>query len=126
MKKAILYLRFSSIEQAEKNEGFEKQYEVAEKYCLENGIEIVRTFSEVSRNRPWERYYFDKAMRVAKELNGYLSYFLVMDYSRISRSCTEFMEIKNELRSYGIGILPIASDTYANMEAHFTKLNSTK
>src|SRR5690606_2528287 len=111
---------------AEKNEGFEKQYDLAEKYCSENGIEIVRTFSEVSGNRPWERYYFDKAMRVAKELNEYLNYFLVMDYSRISRNFTEFTEIENELRSYGIHILPIASDTYVSMEAYFTKLTSTK
>lgn len=108
MKKAILYLRYTSTEQA--NERAQNQYDYAQKYCEENGIEIVRVFDEISTNPPRERYYFDKALKVANHCKEELTYFLIMECSQISNRYVEFKEVQMELKSNEIYILSIHAD----------------
>lgn len=127
MKKAILYLRFTTVEQATKNDHAQKEYDFAQKYCSENGIEIVRVFDEISTKPPRERYYFDKALNVAKHAKEHgeeLTYFLVMDYTRISRNFEEFIDIQNELKSIQIHIHPVRNGRYLYLEQFFNELNS--
>lgn len=126
MKKAVLYLRFACVEQANEKEKAQQQYEYAEKYCTENGIEILRVFDEISVEPPRERYYFDKALKFAKQFSEGITYFLVMDYSRISRNYSEFKEIKEELQSYEIHILSILSNNSFCIEEFFDNLKQEK
>lgn len=126
MKKAILYLQFASIEQAKKDEQAQKEYDFAEKHCAENGIEIIRVFDEISIKPPRERYYFDKALKVTKALADQLTYFIVMDYSRISKKYEEFKEIQEELSVYGIHIYSIYPRDQFLLVEYFNKLNIEK
>lgn len=125
MKRAVLYLQFACVEQANEKEKAQQQYESAEKYCVENGIEILRVFDEISVKPPRERYYFDKALKFAKEFSGEMTYFLVMDYSRISRNYSEFKEIKEELQSHEIHILSILHNSFC-IEEFFDNLKQEK
>lgn len=109
MKRAVLYLCYTSSEQAK--ELAPSQYNYAEKYCAENGIEIIRVFDEISVKPPLERYYFDKALKVAKHSANDLTYFLIIECSHISNKYLEFKEIQKELRNHEIYILSIHSDS---------------
>ena len=122
MKKGILYLRFASIEQATKDEKAQREYDFAEKYCAENGIEIIRVFDEISVKPPHERYYFDKALKVAKDLANDLTYFLVMDFSRISRKYEEFKTVQDELSSFGVYVHAINQSNCFTIEEFFDRL----
>lgn len=124
MKKAILYLSFKCSEQAK--EQAQTQYDCAEKFCSENGIEMIRVFDEISVNPPLERYYFDKAYNFAKHVNAELTYFLVWDYSQITENFEEFELISGELSSFGIHIIPIAPIGAISTKEWFNNLNKEK
>lgn len=108
MKKAILYIRNKSLKNS--NDYAQNQYDYAQNYCAENGIEIIRVFEEISTEPPYKRYYFDKALKVAKLLSEQLTYFVVFECSDISDRGVEYEEVKEELKASGIYILSIHAD----------------
>lgn len=109
MKKAILYLRYTSSEIAK--ERAQNHYDLAQNYCAENGIEIERVFDEVSNEPPFNRYYLDKALKVAKVASDQLTYFVVYECSQISERGVEYNEVKEELNASGVYILSISADS---------------
>jgi len=67
MKKAILYIRVSTDEQADKGFSLASQEEYLNKYCALNSIEIIHTFTEDHSAKTFNRSEFKKMLSFSKK-----------------------------------------------------------
>ena len=101
-RKAILYVRVSTDEQAEKGYSLRHQEETANKYCNFQNIEVVATFVEDHSAKTFERPEFKKllAQLKARKLNAELLLFTKWD--RFSRNAGDAYGMINTLNKFGI------------------------
>lgn len=126
MKRAVLYLRYAQLDQESAYTKVNMQYAAAQKYCMENGIELMGVFGEVTVKHPKEREIFNRALNFCKQSKQKITDFLVMDFSRISRRYYEFDEVKEELQSLGINITPVAPGNPFSVEFIINQLNQIR
>lgn len=88
MKKAIIYTRVSTDEQAN-NYSLPHQEEQLRKYCAIKGIEIVKHFQEDFSAKTFERPEFKILFEYAKKNKGNIDYLLILKWDRFSRNLSE-------------------------------------
>ena len=85
MKKGVVYLRVSTMNQKEKEISIPSQKEKALKFAEENNIEIVKIFADEGISGSTDkRPEFQKAINFA--IKNKIDYFLVYDTSRFARN----------------------------------------
>jgi len=99
-KKAIIYVRVSTDEQAEKGFSLPAQQIALEKYCKSNNIEVAKVFSD--DYSAWEGFdrpgYKMLRQYIAANKNA-IDYILVTQWSRFSRNMTSSLNEIKDLNS---------------------------
>ena len=102
MKTAIIYVRVSTDEQAEKGYSLQYQEDRLVKYCEINNIEISAIFKEDHSAKSFERPEFRKLLQFAKKNNGKINYLLFINWSRFSRNAGDAYGMISRLNKFGI------------------------
>ena len=106
-KKAILYIRVSTDEQADKGYSLADQQDRLSKYCDINKIEIVSTFKEDHSAKTFERPTFKQMMAFAKKNKANIDYLLVIKWDRFSRNTKDSYQMIHEFYKLGIEVRAI-------------------
>jgi site-specific DNA recombinase len=102
MKRAILYVRVSTDEQAEKGYSLRYQEECLVKYCEINHIEVLAIFKEDHSAKSFDRPQFKKLLEFAKKNSGKVNYMLFINWSRFSRNAGDAYGMINRFNKLGI------------------------
>ncbi len=97
MKKAILYLRVSTDEQADKGYSIKYQEERLLKFCEMQGYEVVEIFKEDYSAKTFNRPEFNKLLLYLKKLKHRPELLLFTKWDRFSRNTGDAYGMINTL-----------------------------
>jgi DNA invertase Pin-like site-specific DNA recombinase len=122
MKKGIVYVRVSSIDQTQ-GTSLDNQERACLEYAANNGIEVVRTFIEKGESATAaNRTEFLKALEFCRQNRGELNFFIVWKIDRFARNTTDHFSVRAKLTQYGI---TLQSVTEPITQDHIGKLMET-
>lgn len=101
-KKAILYIRVSTDEQAEKGHSLQHQEERLRNYCLQNGIEVLQLFKEDYSAKTFDRPEWKKVLIYLKSNKEQADLVLFLKWDRFSRNAPEaynMISVLNKLKA---------------------------
>ncbi len=101
-RKAILYLRVSTDEQAEKGYSLKHQDDRLRQYCDFQNIEIVALFKEDYSAKTFERPAFRKLLEFIKKNRNAADLLLFLKWDRFSRNIAEAYAMINQLNRHGV------------------------
>lgn len=105
--RAAIYARFSSHNQ--RSESIEIQVENSTRYCHENGLDIVRIYTDYAKTgRNTDRQQFQQMMNDARR--GLFDYVVIYKVTRIMRNRDEMSLARIMLRKAGVEILYAGED----------------
>ncbi|MCD4729387.1 MAG: recombinase family protein, partial [Bacteroidales bacterium] len=107
MKKAILYVRVSTDEQAIKGYSLIDQEERLKIYCERMKIEVVRIFKEDHSAKDFNRPEFKKLMQSAREQKRQINQLLFVRWDRFSRNVSESYRMIDRFHKMGIELIAI-------------------
>jgi len=113
-RKAILYIRVSTDEQAEKGNSLAHQQDMLRKYCAINNIEIVGFYKEDFSAKTFERPEFNKILSFLRKNKSAAELLLFLKWDRFSRNAPEAYSMISQLHK--LGIEPQAIEQPLNME----------
>lgn len=113
-RRAILYVRVSTDEQAEKGHSLAHQEEMLRKYCLINSIEIVAFFKEDYSAKTFDRPEFNKVLVFLRKNKGVADLLLFLKWDRFSRNAPEAYTMISQLHK--LGVEPQGIEQPLNME----------
>ena len=102
MKRAVLYVRVSTDEQADRGYSLGVQREQLEKYCKAQGIEVVIVFVEDHSAKNFDRPEFAKFLSYAKSNYRNIDYFLFVSWDRFSRNAPDAYNMIRKLKKWDI------------------------
>lgn len=106
MKKAILYIRVSTDEQADRGYSLRDQREKLTKYCELNNIEVLKVFEEDYSAKTFNRPEYKRLYKFCKENKKNLDLMIFTKWDRFSRNAGESYHQINQFQS--LGITPLA------------------
>lgn len=101
-KKAILYVRVSTDEQADKGHSLAHQEEQLRRYCLHNNIEVTILYREDHSAKTFERPQFKTMIEAVKKKQVKASLLLFLKWDRFSRNAPEAYNMISQLNKLGI------------------------
>lgn len=101
-KRAIIYTRVSSDEQAEKGYSLQYQEEQLRKYCANREITIVAHYKEDHSAKTFDRPEFNKLMNFCKRNPGEVDFLLFINWSRFGRNAGDSYSIIKQLNKLDI------------------------
>ena len=101
-KKAILYVRVSTDEQAEKGYSLAHQEEKLRQYCAMQNIQIVGFYKEDHSAQTFERPEFTKLLAFSKKSKNAVNLLLFTKWDRFSRNAGDAYGMINQLNKLGI------------------------
>jgi len=112
-KKAVMYTRVSSKEQADKNLSLETQRKTIQEYADRNGIEIAGQFGGTYESAKTDgRKEFKRMLEFIKRNKASISHVLVYTLDRFSRTGGAAIKLATELREqYGIIVFAVTQPT---------------
>lgn len=113
-KKAILYIRVSTDEQAEKGHSLAHQRDMLQKYCAINNIETVALYKEDYSAKTFDRPEFNNIITTLRKNRGMAELLLFLKWDRFSRNAPEAYTMISQLHK--LGIEPQAIEQPLNME----------
>ena len=113
-RKAIIYVRVSTDEQAEKGHSLAHQEERLRSHCLQNNIEVVAFFKEDHSAKSFERPAFRKLLDFIKANKNLADMLLFLKWDRFSRNAADAYAMINQLLR--MGVEPQAMEQPLNME----------
>lgn len=102
MKKAILYIRVSTDEQAEKGFSLQYQEERLRKYCSLNNIVVEALYKEDHSAKTFDRPEFKKLLEFAKRKRGHINFVFFINWSRFSRNAGDAYGMISKFNKLGI------------------------
>ena len=102
MKRAVLYTRVSTDEQADRGYSLGVQREQLEKYCESKNIEILKHFVDDHSAKSFDRPQFKEFLNYAKANHKYIDYFLFVSWDRFSRNAPDAYEMLGRLKKWDI------------------------
>lgn len=102
MKRAIIYTRVSSDEQAEKGYSLQYQEEQLRKYCASRDIVVVNHYKEDFSAKTFDRPEFNKLMNFCKRNSGDVDFLLFTNWSRFGRNAGDSYAIIKQLGKLNI------------------------
>jgi site-specific DNA recombinase len=103
-KRAILYIRVSTDEQAEKGNSLKHQEERLRQYCDLNQIEIDSIVKEDFSAKTFERPAFGKLLSYVKLHKKTIDVLLILKWDRFSRNISESYHMLSIFKSLGIDV----------------------
>ena len=101
MRKAIIYVRVSTDEQAEKGYSLQHQEERLRQYCKFQNIEVVGFYKEDHSAKTFERPAFKELLVFLKKNRGLADLFLFLKWDRFSRNAGDAYGMINQLNKLG-------------------------
>ena len=102
MKNAILYIRVSTDEQADKGFSLLSQEEQLRKYCDAHGITVLHLFREDHSAKTFERPEFKKMLTFCKQNSKEIDLLLFVKWDRFSRNTRDSYQMIHEFQRLGI------------------------
>lgn len=102
MKKAIIYVRVSTDEQAEKGYSLQHQEERIRNYCLHQNIEVVGFYKEDHSAKSFNRPAFTTLLALLKKNKNVASLLLFLKWDRFSRNAGDAYGMINQLNKLGV------------------------
>lgn len=102
MKRAILYVRVSTDEQADKGFSLASQEEYLRKYCAQHGIDIIHTFIEDHSAKSFNRPEFKKMLSFCKKNKADIDLLLFVKWDRFSRNTKDSYQMIHEFKKLNI------------------------
>ena len=102
MKKAVIYIRVSTDEQADRGYSLGVQREQLEKYCLAHDIEIAILYREDHSAKNFNRPEFNKFLTYAKSNHRKIDYFLFVSWDRFSRNAPDAYQMIAKMKKWEI------------------------
>ncbi len=102
-KKAILYCRVSSDEQA-KGCSLDHQEKELKDWCIKNEVDVVKIFREDHSAKTTNRPELQKALSEFNRQNSGVNYFLVLRWNRLSRNADDGNSLIKKMRKNGIEV----------------------
>ena len=100
--KAILYVRVSTDEQADKGYSLQHQEERLRNYCSVQGIEVVAFFREDHSAKTFERPQFNNLLEFIKKNKRAADLLLFLKWDRFSRNAGDAYFMINNLNKLGV------------------------
>ncbi len=97
-KKAILYTRVSTDEQAQRGYSLNDQHEKLKAYCRIHNIEVVEHFQDDHSAKSFDRPAFKKLIEYLKQNKKEVNLLLFIKWDRFSRNATESYEMLKMLK----------------------------
>ncbi len=113
-KKAILYIRVSTDEQAEKGHSLAHQEDMLRKYCAINNVEVVGFYREDYSAKTFDRPEFNSILTFLRKNKGAADLLLFLKWDRFSRNAPEAYTMISQLHK--LGVEPQAIEQPLNME----------
>jgi len=113
-RRAILYIRVSTDEQAEKGHSLAHQDDSLRKYCAMHNIEVVAFFKEDYSAKTFDRPQFTKLLEFQRKNRGMADLLLFLKWDRFSRNAPEAYGMIAKLHK--LGLEPQAIEQPLNME----------
>ena len=107
MKRAVLYIRVSTDEQADKGYSLAAQEEQLKKYCAHHHIDMLHTFIEDHSAKTFDRPQFKKMHTLCKQSKGKIDLLLFVKWDRFSRNTKESYHMIHEFSRLGIEVRAI-------------------
>lgn len=107
MKRAILYIRVSTDEQADKGFSLASQEEYLKKYCSINNLEIIHLFIEDHSAKTFNRPEFKKMLTFCRQNKIDIDYLLFVKWDRFSRNTKESYQMIYEFKKLNIEVRAI-------------------
>ena len=101
-KRAILYIRVSTDEQAEKGHSLHHQEDRLRNHCAINGIEVVALFKEDYSAKTFERPEFNRLLDFLKKNKEQVDLLLFLKWDRFSRNAPEAYNMINTLHKHKV------------------------
>ncbi len=101
-KKAILYIRVSTDEQAERGYSLGVQKDQLERYCEAHQIDVLVLFREDHSAKNFHRPEFNKFLAYAKKHHRDIDYFLFVSWDRFSRNAPDAYNMIRKLKTWSI------------------------
>lgn len=109
-KAGVIYTRDSSQEQAENNGSLEVQKKYCEEYALRHAITIRESFGGRYESAKTDgRKEFQRMLTFVKKTKD-VSFIIVMNYDRFSRSGSAASQLSEELQAMGITVKSVTQD----------------
>ncbi len=102
MKKAVLYARVSTDEQADRGYSLGVQQEQLKNYCESKGIEILKLYVEDHSAKNFDRPQFNNFLSYAKTNHRDIDYFYFVSWDRFSRNAPDAYEMLGRLKKWNI------------------------
>ena len=109
---ALIYTRVACVEQTKPtiHESIEMQKRYCKNYAAKHNIKVVEYIDDTENKTYQEK--LNCIINAIYENSKKISYILVGNYDRISRSVEELLYIISELGNLGITIIPVAKSVY--------------
>ena len=101
-QKAILYIRVSTDEQADRGYSLQHQEERLRKYCELQGKEVVAFFKEDYSAKTFQRPEFSLLLQYLKKNRNTVNLLLFTKWDRFSRNAADAYAMINTLDKYGV------------------------
>ena len=107
---AVVYTRVSSQEQAQNNGSLEVQFKYTEEFCRRNNISIAAHFGGTYESAKTDgRKEFKRMLDFVKK-NNRVSFIVVYNYDRFSRTGAAAAQLSEQLRRDGIMLRSVTQD----------------
>lgn len=104
MKKAVLYIRVSTDEQANNGYSLQHQEAVLRQYCKIKDIEVIDIYREDFSAKTFDRPEINKAFDFIKRNKRNIDIFLFTKWDRFSRNQSEAHKAIRELHNLGVEV----------------------
>jgi DNA invertase Pin-like site-specific DNA recombinase len=119
-QKAILYVRVSTDEQAERGHSLANQEEKLRSYCAQHGIDIAGFYREDHSAKTFERPQFTLMLESMRKNKGSANLLLFLKWDRFSRNAPEAYGMIHALKK--LGVEPQAIEQPLNLEIPENKI----
>lgn len=114
-KNCVIYTRVSTKEQADNNMSLETQKRMCEMYCKANGLNILGHFGGTYESaKTDERKAFTNMLTFVKKSKEKISQIIVSSVDRFSRSGSNAIYIKEQLKEQGVGVQSVSQPVDAS------------
>lgn len=104
-KKAVLYCRVSTKEQAEEGNSLVTQEKICNEYALKNGYEVIETFIEHGESaKTTDRTQLQRLLTYCSAKRSGISAVITYKIDRVARNSGDYSQIKLMLRRFGVEI----------------------
>ncbi|CAN5833750.1 recombinase family protein [soil metagenome] len=103
-RRAILYTRVSTDDQAERGYSLRDQEARLREHCQRQGIEIAEHFQDDHSAKTFDRPEFKKLLAYAAANKGAADLLLVLKWDRFSRNIAASYSMRDQLRALGLNV----------------------